>query len=711
MNMPKLCKTLLLCLGLQGVLSTQLVAQIEMSTPAVAAAIESKLIPDVRVVVDISGSMKQNDPDNLRLPAVELLVHLFPENAKAGIWTFGQWVNMLANHQQVDDSWREMALVKAQSINSVALRTNIPEAIAKAVDDVDNLDPRYKTHVILLTDGMVDIGDSAAQNTAARNRLLDQLLPDLSAAEVTVHTVALSNNADTELMKRLAVETNGLFAVAETAEDLTRIFLQAFDAAAPAEEVPLENNKFLVDASIDEFTALLFRQQDAEQVVLVSPDGKQHSLDNPAGDIKWFRQGNYDLVTVQNPPAGEWSLIADLEPDSRVTIVSNLSLQVNTLPKSMFIGNEINATAVLKEQGNTITKAEFLRLVDVSVSVSRREDLLQWDLPLSKEEPVPAKGIFTSPLTMLSEAGVYDITVYANSKTFERQYRQTLAVREPFEVKVQSTTDDIPLHEVTLFAQNPLVDTAATAVTVNVEKPDGSSITKAAMVTAERTWVVNLEPVNQSGTYQLTVEAEGRYRNGNRLEYRSATSTITHKVVGYVEPPKPEPVVEPLVEEPAMAAPVPEPAPVVEIEAESTETDWKQMGLYVGLLFGNLLVIGLGYVAYKTIKSGRTSSPVLDDEINLDDDLDDKESEIEDLAEESGAPKAAADTKDSSIEIDDVEIEDAGLDLDNLDVEDNDDEDTSETKKIPDDSFGIDEIDDILDLPDDAIDIDPTSDK
>ena len=48
----------------------------------------AKKAPDVRVIIDISGSMKLNDPQNLRRPALELLVRLFPAGAKAGVWTF-----------------------------------------------------------------------------------------------------------------------------------------------------------------------------------------------------------------------------------------------------------------------------------------------------------------------------------------------------------------------------------------------------------------------------------------------------------------------------------------------------------------------------------------------------------------------------------------------------------------------------------------------
>ena len=36
----------------------------------------------MRILVDISGSMKQSDPQNLRIPAVNLLLELLPNGSK-----------------------------------------------------------------------------------------------------------------------------------------------------------------------------------------------------------------------------------------------------------------------------------------------------------------------------------------------------------------------------------------------------------------------------------------------------------------------------------------------------------------------------------------------------------------------------------------------------------------------------------------------------
>ena len=59
-------------------------------------------------------------------------------------------------------------------------------------------------------------------------RIVDQVLPRFEKAGYTIHTIALSDNADTELLNKLALSTDGIAAVAKSADDLMKIFLKAF---------------------------------------------------------------------------------------------------------------------------------------------------------------------------------------------------------------------------------------------------------------------------------------------------------------------------------------------------------------------------------------------------------------------------------------------------------------------------------------------------
>ena len=209
-------------------------------------------LPDVRLLIDVSGSMKQSDPDNLREPALELMVQLLPEGSRAGVWTFGQWVNMVVPHAEVDDGWREDATAAVSAISNAGLLTNIPDAIELATFDIERLQHQYRTSIILLTDGKVEVSGDSLNNQRAARDLLTKVAPELREWGVTVHTIALSDDADWEFLRALARVTGGLAERAASPEALSAVFLQALDIAAPSEQVPLLGGEFLIDDSVSD---------------------------------------------------------------------------------------------------------------------------------------------------------------------------------------------------------------------------------------------------------------------------------------------------------------------------------------------------------------------------------------------------------------------------------------------------------------------------
>ena len=48
----------------------------------VSPALSDERLPDVRLLIDVSGSMRESDPNNLRQPALDLMLRLLPENSR-----------------------------------------------------------------------------------------------------------------------------------------------------------------------------------------------------------------------------------------------------------------------------------------------------------------------------------------------------------------------------------------------------------------------------------------------------------------------------------------------------------------------------------------------------------------------------------------------------------------------------------------------------
>ena len=166
-------------------------------------------IPDVRVLIDISGSMKHNDPQNLRAPALRLLTGLLPKGTRAGVWTYGQYVNMLVPLGDVDDAWKKQADQAAATINSFGLFTNIEDAMQRATRDWREADDHSQRSLIMLTDGLVDVSKDPAVDAASRERIINKILPRLRDAKVKINAIALSSEADHTLLQQLASATDG----------------------------------------------------------------------------------------------------------------------------------------------------------------------------------------------------------------------------------------------------------------------------------------------------------------------------------------------------------------------------------------------------------------------------------------------------------------------------------------------------------------------
>ena len=128
---------------------------------------------DVRILIDVSGSMKANDPKNLRIPAVRLVAELMPFGAIAGIWTFSERVEQLIAAGTVDSQWKSAALEATKRIHSRGQFTDVEAVLAAATRDWDAADGAdVQRHVILLTDGVVDVSKQVAESTASRRRIL-----------------------------------------------------------------------------------------------------------------------------------------------------------------------------------------------------------------------------------------------------------------------------------------------------------------------------------------------------------------------------------------------------------------------------------------------------------------------------------------------------------------------------------------------------------
>ena len=290
--------------------------------------------PDVRVLIDVSGSMKQTDPDNMRIPALRLLIDLLPTGSRAAIWTFGRYANMQVPLNPVTPAWRNRAIEQAGQIYSRGSFTNIEAGIKRSTLDWTKPSPLHDRHVILLTDGVIALPRGQEASAQSRANLLGAELERLRAVGAAIHTIGLSQLADTQLLTRLSALSGGHYIEADSADLLRHAFLRVLEHVAGLNNLPLVGARFRVDKDIDAIALLIVRgSPESPAPELRAPAGRivsaamAQGLDVP---VRWETQGGYHVVTITSPVVGTWEVHTTEDPDNRVIGRSGIRLRAVT---------------------------------------------------------------------------------------------------------------------------------------------------------------------------------------------------------------------------------------------------------------------------------------------------------------------------------------------------------------------------------------------
>ena len=551
---------------------------------------------DIRILIDVSGSMKQNDPHNLRIPALRLLTELLPDGAQAGVWTFGRYVNMLVPHGQVDATWRKKALRAAEKISAHGLDTNIEDSFKEATWDWSRPDNNTRRSIILLTDGYVDIARNQEKSTASRHRILNELLPKLQQAGVAINTIALSDNADKKLLRQLATITNGLYQQTASAEKLERIFFRLFERATQPDTLPLENNTILVDDSVREMTLLVFRHAHAPVTSLTAPSGDVIDHENLPTEVRWHQEDHYDLITIGHPATGTWKLAAERDPDNRAMIVTRLRAIATQLPGNISLGDHFTLFVNLTDNGRVIKKKEFLHFIKVTVTqesdTGEHQEWLLLDNGRGNDK-IAGDGTYTLLLDSSLILGHHKLQVSIDGTTFKRSQGQMFNIYDsPLATSIEadkSAPDDAYLLDI--LPRAGMID------------PDSIHLTATTMTNGETLETLDVPRVNHSEwrlklsnypagrRYQLRIDLRGRKPDGKALH-----RTLNPLDFGVVRKPSKIAATEPSAAEKSPAEETPSPNEQPAIEDKPAANWWL---VIVQVLLLNALIIGGLFFSYK----------------------------------------------------------------------------------------------------------------
>lgn len=377
---------------------------------------------DTVVVMDSSGSMKLTDPKQLRKPAAKLFISLLGSQDRLSVVSFSSqawpitYLTQLETEKQIDQ-----ALKATDKISHKGIYTNIHSALSKGIEFLTESDQLNREPIIILmSDGQMDVGDKE-KSKQLREQIFTDLLPQLVEHNIKVYSIAFTEDSDQELLQQIADATDGRYALAASDDVLHKVFSKIFEQTKEPNMLPLNENMFVVDASIKEITIIANKASDKSQIYLQPPTGNKFNSAFKSDRIKWFVSSSFDMITIQQPEEGDWKILFS-DNDNRAYIVTDIKLRTRFALNKKSYYPELILKAWFEHNEETEANQELLKNMSVSLEIEQ---------PDGKTETFPVEntneqGEFTINYKPTMN-GFYGATMIARSRTFQRQ--QTFSFR------------------------------------------------------------------------------------------------------------------------------------------------------------------------------------------------------------------------------------------------------------------------------------------
>jgi len=377
---------------------------------------EEKPPLDTVVLMDSSGSMKQTDPKQLRKPAAKLFISLLGKQDRLSVVSFSSkaWpITFLT--QLKDEKQLKKALRATDKISHKGMHTNIHSALSKGIEFLKESDQLNREPIIILmSDGQMDVGNKK-QSARLRQQIFETLLPQLVEHNIKVYSIAFTQASDQELLQEIAETTDGRYALAASDEVLHKVFSKIFEETKKPDMLPLHENKFIVDASINEITIIANKKSDSSQIYLQPPEGEKFNSTFKSEKTKWFVSTSFDMITIQKPMQGEWTILFS-DDDNRAYIVTDIKLRTNFQFNPDNYYPELIIKSWFEQNKETEANSDLLDNIDLVLEIEHPDDTLETFKIKKKNE----QGEFIINYKPESN-GIYGASIIASSRTFQRQ--------------------------------------------------------------------------------------------------------------------------------------------------------------------------------------------------------------------------------------------------------------------------------------------------
>lgn len=204
-------------------------------------------------------------------------------------------------------------------------------------------------------------------------------------------------------------------------------------SAAQIQNIPLLDNRFRIDHSVEAVTLLVQRRKGSRPVVVVQPDGSKWYFDRHPKSVQWSYTDNSDMVRIEKPTPGPWQLVGSVEKESQVRVLSGIELNHEPFPDTLYRGQRLKINAELVGDGDRIAMRDFYQQLQWKVRLSSENrsgdenfgagpfDIGDYQDNGRGLDEIPDDGVFAAELNFNYPAGLYNLAIRVSNPVFSRE--------------------------------------------------------------------------------------------------------------------------------------------------------------------------------------------------------------------------------------------------------------------------------------------------
>jgi uncharacterized protein (TIGR03503 family) len=296
-------------------------------------------------------------------------------------------------------------------------------------------------------------------------------------------------------------------------------------------QIPYFDNRFKIDALLEEITLLFYRRSGTPPIILVRPDGTKIKINNlPKDKITWFDDRTFDLITIKNPMPGPWQAIGDILPGSHIMVVTEVTIKVDPLPEVILSGETLKVEGHLYNGDQAIDDPLFRDVLNLNVDFFSTNNsafdnfgaepikIAQFRDDGRDLDEYANDGVFTGEFELDFAPGEWLPIYYVEMPMATRELRQKPIIlqKTPIKISVDTAGEVGKSHNVTFTIDPTFVDPDSVLFQGKVTFPD-RQVDPFSLMEGKGTSRVYEIAYTESGVHRIAVNVFGKTINGREF--------------------------------------------------------------------------------------------------------------------------------------------------------------------------------------------------